>query len=104
MYIYCDIEIDQSLGHRTRRGPNVQPPKANQEISGEGPLFLNYNFNSVIFFYPLGFYLTPSTMNWNTGKSTCEGMGMQLASLTSSAINDAAITYINVQQRLTGYQ
>ena len=50
----------------------------------------------------LGFYLTPGSMNWDTGKSTCEGMGMQLASLTSSAINDVAITYINVQQSATG--
>lgn len=49
--------------------------------------------------FALGFYLNPNVIgDWSTGKSTCEGMGMQLASLKSSALNAAAIKYITVQQ------
>lgn len=49
--------------------------------------------------FAIGFYLNPNAIgDWSTGKSTCEGMGMQLASLKSSALNAAAITYITVQQ------
>lgn len=47
----------------------------------------------------LGFYLNPGvTGSWSAGKSACEGMGMQLASLKSAALHEAAIKYINVQQ------
>lgn len=46
-----------------------------------------------------GFYLNPGvTGSWSAGKSACEGMGMQLASLKSAALHEAAIKYINVQQ------
>lgn len=61
-------------------------------------LLLFTHLNDIILLF-LGFYLNPgATGSWSTGKSACEGMGMQLASLKSAALHEAAIKYINVQQ------
>lgn len=66
---------------------------------GAGLLWKHHDCSSTEDFLCEGFYLNPNAIgDWSTGKSTCEGMGMQLASLKSSALNAAAITYITVQQ------
>ncbi|XP_052692079.1 macrophage mannose receptor 1-like [Crassostrea angulata] len=50
-----------------------------------------------------GFLLTPSSqLSWSGAKSSCESMGMKLASLKTTEINEAAIKYINVRYNIAG--
>nr|XP_034336543.1 uncharacterized protein LOC105324515 isoform X1 [Crassostrea gigas] len=50
-----------------------------------------------------GFLLNPaSQLSWSGAKSSCESMGMKLASLKTAEINDAAIKYINVRYNIAG--
>uniref|UniRef100_K1Q6T9 C-type mannose receptor 2 n=1 Tax=Magallana gigas TaxID=29159 RepID=K1Q6T9_MAGGI len=49
------------------------------------------------------FLLNPaSKLSWSGAKSSCESMGMKLASLKTAEINDAAIKYINVRYNIAG--